>query len=100
MSDMTEQQIKNVSVAFVHVLRTQDPVYEEWLRIERPDNYDEFGDFLKKTMHLASKPTREEIDKMHKHVSGPEMRAEFDKALEDRNSPIRCCEVMCTEQAG
>jgi hypothetical protein len=97
MAGMTDQQIKNVSVGLIHALRTQDTTYQRWLEVEKQNDYDSFGDFLQDAMHLKTKPTKDEIDKMHQYAT-TELKPELDDVLAGRNSPIACCYAFCVTQ--
>ena len=67
---MTDQQIKNVATGFLSVIRTQPQIYDEWKSLPKVDKYAEFGDFIQRTMHLATIPTNVEIDKMKALIMG------------------------------
>jgi len=90
---MTEQQLKSLMVGFLHVLRTQDAVYSEWKTLPHKDKYAEFGDFIQRTMHLASAPSKDEIDLMKRYMLA-HLKSEV-SALEavHPDAEVQCCNI-------
>jgi len=68
MSDMTQQQLRNVAIGFLHVLRTQDSVYEQSMQELRTGDFAQLGQFIAKVMHLQSVPTAEEVQQMDDYL--------------------------------
>jgi hypothetical protein len=72
MSDMTEDQLKNIAIGFLHVLRTQHDVYNESMKPENSSDREKLGAFMARTMHLKSTPSADDLQKMddflHEHM--------------------------------
>lgn len=73
MSKMTGQQLRNIAVGFLHVLRTQDSVYQDSINLGlKSGDFKALGEFIASAMHLESAPTADEVkwmdDYLYEHM--------------------------------
>jgi hypothetical protein len=97
MPGMTNQQIRNVAVAFLSVVRTQDDVYTAWKALPHIDKYAEFGAFIRDTLYLAAAPTNEEIDNIKALIQN-DLKSEVQSLKDVRTDfEVACC-MICLSQ--
>jgi len=93
MPSMTDRQIRNVAVAFLSVVRTQDDVYAAWKALPHIDKYAEFGTFIKDALYLGAVPTNEEIDKIKSLIQN-ELKPEVQSLKDVRTDfEVACCMI-------
>ena len=96
---MTDQQLKNIAIGFVNVLRCQDGAYADWKALPHVDKYAEFADLVQGMFNLAEKPTNAEVDKIKAFIKG-ELKPEVDKLNQIRpNAEVECCMICFSAPA-
>jgi hypothetical protein len=65
---MNPDQIRNVATGFLNVLRNHDDVYAAWEKIASSGDYAAIGALVQNAMHLATTPTKADLDAMDAYI--------------------------------